>query len=591
MTSTAAAPEVEVEERPGRLATMRSRLWRGMLPTAAIGLFVVTGAVWLWRFRRGQPVDIDEAGYMGFAIGDYRGLVDGGLGGFWDAVMSPSIQAPLMTLLVTPVYLVMGPSILPSFVVPLLFGGVMLAAAYGLGHALGGRRVAWLTLAMCAASPVLIAYSRSFNFAIAAGATSALMLWAVARSRNFERPAWSALAGLFAGFALLSRTLVIAFIPALAVAAVIAVAAGPRRGRRACNVSLAAVVGLVTAGPWYEKNGQRVLDYLTSTGYGPASAAYGQDQSVLSLDSWRATAQYAASGVALPLLLLWVLGFGAAFVLVLARCRRLGLGPTCRLACRSPLLPSLVWALWGVATLTSSGNKGSGFLVPLIPALAVVTAWAVVRFPRPAANLVTGLVVLILATNTAVSLDPRPTWTQPKSVTLPWLGETLVSNGQGTIQKIVTDNRPGRSGQLSPARARAWKKSLRGLADRLDRAGPGLIAFGFRHALVNPNPVQLEQLVAGRPPLTLTMIDPTSTPNDPAEMHEWLTTGYDGSACQLLTAGGTSYEIEPRVDDDLLVKAARDVGFVRTSTWQLPDRRIVVVWRRSSTCPVQAATP
>ena len=100
--------------------------------------FVAIGAVWLWRFRRGQPLDIDEAGYLAIAVNDYRGLTDGGPGGLWDAVMGPSIQAPLMTALTAPVFLVTGPGVLPGLLVPLAFGGVLLVAAYALGREVGG---------------------------------------------------------------------------------------------------------------------------------------------------------------------------------------------------------------------------------------------------------------------------------------------------------------------------------------------------------------------------------------------------------------------------------------------------------------------
>ena len=62
--------------------------------------------------RRGQPVDIDEAGYLSIALTDSNGLVDGGPGGYWDAVMEPSVQAPLMTALTAPAFAVAGTGIM-----------------------------------------------------------------------------------------------------------------------------------------------------------------------------------------------------------------------------------------------------------------------------------------------------------------------------------------------------------------------------------------------------------------------------------------------------------------------------------------------
>ena len=151
------------------MAALSPRLPQPLLLAAAVGAFLGLGAIWLWRFRRGQPMDIDEAGYLSIAILDYRGLVDGGPGGYWDAVMAPGIQAPLMTALTGLVFVVTGTGILPGLLVPLFLGGVMLLAGYGLGHEVGGPRVGWLTLALAAGTPVVIGYSRSYNFAIASG--------------------------------------------------------------------------------------------------------------------------------------------------------------------------------------------------------------------------------------------------------------------------------------------------------------------------------------------------------------------------------------------------------------------------------------
>ena len=117
------------------------RLTRGLLLTAAVVAFVGLGAIWLWQYRRGQPIDIDEAGYLSIAVGDSRGLTTAGSEGSWDAVMGPSIQAPLMTALTAPVFALAGAGILTGLLVPLALGGVMVLAAYRLGHEVGGPRV------------------------------------------------------------------------------------------------------------------------------------------------------------------------------------------------------------------------------------------------------------------------------------------------------------------------------------------------------------------------------------------------------------------------------------------------------------------
>ena len=86
----------------------------------------------------------------------------------------------------------------------------------------------------------------------------------------------------------------------------------------------------------------------------------------------------------------------------------------------------------------------------------------------------------------------------------------------------------------------------------------------------------------------MTTVDPVSTPNEHAAMVAWLTTGVASSSCLLLTARGTRLEIEPLVEAEPMERAARAAGFVRSTTFELPDQRTLVVWRRPATCPVTA---
>ena len=62
--------------------------------------------------------------------------------------------------------------------------------------------------------------------------------------------------------------------------------------------------------------------------------------------------------------------------------------------------------------------------------------------------------------------------------------------------------------------------------------------FGFRHRLVNVNTVQLEQLLAGRDPIPLTMVDPIAVDNDEQVMTDYLTTGAAATSCLVLTSRG-----------------------------------------------------
>ena len=271
------------------LRLRRRELWAFgvvLLLAAAIGVR------WLWLFRRGQPYDIDEGSYLSIAIANRLGLSHGGISGWLSSVLTPSIQAPLMTAATTPVLVLAGPDPIAALAVPLGFWLIAVAATFALGRWVGGPRVGWLAGLLMLGAPVLVNYSRSYNFAIAATATIALVLLAFARSGNLERPGWSAALGLFLGLTALARTMTLAFLPAVLVAMVVAVAAGLHRARRAVNAAVAVVVGLAVAFPWYRVNGSRVYDYLTSFGYGSRAAEYGTAEPFFSQAAWRTTGRY-----------------------------------------------------------------------------------------------------------------------------------------------------------------------------------------------------------------------------------------------------------------------------------------------------------
>jgi len=224
-----------------------------------------------------------------------------------------------------------------------------------------------------------------------------------------------------------------------------------------------------------------------------------------------------------------------------------------------------------------------------VPAFAVLTAWAVWRVPRPLARALAGMTVAALVLNTVVAFDPRPGWAQTRLVGLPWLGDQPLYSGGGVIQSYIHNGNPDlATGQLSESKGAAWHRAQLRLTAELNELGPAFAVFGFRHRLININTIGLEQLLAGREPLPLTMVDPVTVPNDQQAMADYLTTGAAATACVVLVARGRLYELEPVVDANLMAQAARDAGFLRSNTIELPDRRTVVVWRRPATCPVTA---
>jgi hypothetical protein len=94
-----------------------------------IALFLAIGIRWIWRFRAGQPLDIDEAGYLSFSLKDYYALIHGGLAGYLSAIEASNVQAPLTAALAALLYWLVEPDWILGFAVPLLAGAGTIAAS------------------------------------------------------------------------------------------------------------------------------------------------------------------------------------------------------------------------------------------------------------------------------------------------------------------------------------------------------------------------------------------------------------------------------------------------------------------------------
>ncbi len=561
------------------------RVREPLLVVLALAAFALIGARWIWDFRLGLPMHIDEAGYTTFSLLHYEALESGGLDSWLDSVMGPSVFAPLLPGTTSLAYTIAGVHRGLGLFVALAYGCIALLASYGLGRAVAGRAGGWLSLAVAAATPVLISYSRSFNFAIAAAAATAVMLWALARSDRWLSPGWSALAGLGLAAMVLARTMTVAFVPALVVAAVIAVAVGPRRLRRAGNVLLSGAVALVVAGPWYHRNGEAVYDYLNTFAYGDRSTEFGGDESLLSPRSWQHMLEHILLGnIGLPLTLVTV---GCVALLVVASARTPGTDrPRVLRWLSSPLLPSFLFVAWAIVILTTTGNKdsGTGFLAPLVPACAALVAAAVVRQSGWVRTASAAAVVATLLLNTAASVGTANPLADGQEVDLGPLGPATLVDGTGAVPRYIyrgmQDPPVHRSQPLPRQQQLAYVAASRRLAAALDPNE--LTVFGFRHRLVNVNTVQLEQVLAGRQQLPVTQVSPIDTP-DAESMTAWLE---PLPACELLLSEGESFELRPVTDQDALQQAARTAGYAPTDqSWRLPDGRVVTRWHRATCAP------
>jgi hypothetical protein len=569
-----------------------SILWYRRCLLAIVLLFIGIGARWIWLYRHGLTLDIDEAGYLCLAVVDYNGLLYGGLHGWIAAIDMPSIQAPLTTALASLVFALVGPHVIAGFIVPLAAGAGCILAASMMGRVLGTRRVGLMAAVLTASCPVIIIYARAFQFAMPAALVTTLALVAILRSARFARVSWAAAFGLCLGLMPLARTMTIAFVPGLVAAAFIVVIVDPLHRIRRLGVLLGSLVlaGSVSA-TWLWPNGRLVTHYLLSYGYGGHARNYGPHTSKLGFDAWRAMLQDFGSSLYLPHLLMIILGFLGLLAITVRSAAADGAAQTARRILQSPALPVVIVAAEAVLVLTTSNNKGTGFFAPIVPSLLALTAWSLWRLStsRRVDATVAILVALVAILGTVPSLDLRSPLARETVLGLPVLTGITVTQGRGTIQIAQAFVGYGARGAVEPVdrtTSRAWVTLSAVAADWLTQTF-GLhatIAFSFRNGLFNVNTVNLAELLHAHGAFAEIQIDPTVTRPSVAGYRDWLKT-VSASACALLTSDRLGGDFPPAIDRPMMAEAARQAGFVQRHLWPAPDGQMVGVWTPALTPP------
>ncbi|MDR3539179.1 MAG: glycosyltransferase family 39 protein [Acetobacteraceae bacterium] len=548
--------------------------------------FVAINARWIWIYRHGLALDVDEAGYLSFSIIDYYGLHYGGLRGWIATIESPNIQAPLTMALASLLYEMAGPHVILGFAVPLGAGAAGIVAAYALGRSVGSQRVGLMAAVLVASCPVIINYSRSYQFSMVATLTTTLALLAILRSRRFGSVGWAAVFGVCLGAMPLARTMTLAFIPGLVAAAFVLVVVDPvGRIRRILTLGGALVLAVLVSATWLWTNGALVAQYLLGFGYGAHALEYGPQTSKLGLDAWLATAQAFIREVYFPHFLMILLGAMALLGVTLREAVRHGTASTAHRILRSPVLPVAIFAAEALLVLTTTSNKGTGFFAPIVPALMVLTAWAFERIgdTRPT-RAALSVLVATGALMAAVPLVDLHTPFAPEWVAeLPIIGPVTVTQGRGTIQLGEASVGYGARHAVQPfdnATSRAWVALSTQTASILTQeAGQhAIVAFGFRNALYNVNTVNLQHLLDTRSAFGARIIDPIVTGESVEGYLDWLRReGAD--ACVLLTSDRPGGDFAPAINRPLMEEAARRADFMQVQQWPAPDGQNIVLWK------------
>jgi hypothetical protein len=553
--------------------------WPHLAVAAVFLLTAVLNVWWIARYRLGNPLDIDEAGYMSAAYDDTTALLQHGLPGLIHAYRTPSQFGPLVPLLTVPVHLVLGLGVYAGLYVELPFLLCLLLASYALGSRLGGRTAGLLTVVGVAGLPAVVDFSRSYQFVLPTTALFIGAVFALVRSEGGRNWRWSAVWGALLGAAVLARLMVLGFVPGFIAAVLVQALAGrDQRRRRILNTAIGTAVAVGVAATWYAKNLGVTLHYLLLYGYGAKAADYGPRPEPLTVGFW--TRQLTASVdqfLYLPLAL--VMGIGLVAALVLARpraSRRLTI-----LSSDAAAIGLVIVA--GYLALTSTSNIGTGFAVPLVALVVVLAVAAIVRIPSPAARNV--LMAALMGAST-FNLASKADLVPGMSATASAAGRT-VADGRGALQHYIAAARypvPDSTTPL-PELQHQWLPVAHDLAELVEahsaaRGVAPIVCFASRDPMFNTNTFGLVARFVDQRTIPVAQLDSRLEGDSVQAYRDALTDPLRGQPNYLVTADRAPGEFRGRVTQAYAESAARSLRFVQIATLRLPDDRETRLWWR-----------
>lgn len=560
-----------------------SPAWRWALIVAAGCLVMAAINVW-WVavYRHGYPMDVDENGYTMIGIVDFFGFESGGIHGWWEAVQNQTPNAPLLPAL-TSIVLIVSPGVLQGFGVLIAFAALLTLATYGIGERLARPRLGALAALAVATSQGVFVFTREYIFALPTAAFLACSVYALIRSEGMRRRWWAVACGAAIGLMLLSRTMAVAFVPGVAVAALLTIAVSYRDQiwQRLLNFGLAVVAAVLVSLTWYWNNLDPVMDYLTEFGYGSQAKNFGESSSTISWDRFKSVAEKIIQGdLLVPMSLLVVIGLIALAVAAVQRLR----AAEDRRAEALRLLGSDAMALFVVAgagfgALMSSQNGGNGFTFPVAVLLPTLAVAALARYRRAIVP-ATVAVVAIAAVNLLANSNLWDSVSEPRLVEVPAFGELPWISGEPHAVGNVRQQAEGPRTRFTSEDAgyvAVDTELARTLLDEIAPEGaPRLVAFASRNRVVSTNSVGLAGLVNYRRGIPFTQL--LAEPDSVAHYEEQITGPELGEPTAVVTTSTEEGDFEPLVTQAKVETALRNLHFHLVRQVEMPDGRRLRVW-------------
>ncbi|HMK63197.1 MAG TPA: glycosyltransferase family 39 protein [Acidimicrobiales bacterium] len=545
------------------------------LGTGAAGLLLaVLDVIWLQHFQAHGPLNGDEAGYLATAASDAQALTGGGPVSLLHALAGQHYGAPFAPLVASFVMSIFGVSAVVGLATLALFAAVLVLATYGVARAVVPSPWAALAAVVTGCMPAVLAFSRDFEFAVPSATVMAVALWALLRSDGLKSPGWAVAFGIAVGVLVLTRTMALAYLPGIGLAA-LAVVAGRRRPRALLHLATAAVAAAIVAGLWYLPNFRTVGHYLLHFGYGSESTTTGPARSVASWGYWSKELILVGQELGLPLLV--ALGIGVIWGVVLTvRRARVTITSSWREFVGADVVMLAVVVVEGYLALTSTRNMGSGFGLTWLPAVVVLAVAGLARLPgRWVRYLLAGVSAAACVLSVVAASDVVVALSNPVTVSVPGLGRQPVVDGQAEvdIQLAGSDFPLQPIGQ--PLAPRNWSNQLRDLTRVLLGASKAnqspVVAAAFDPLFPADSFTWSARAFFGRS-ITAADLLPGSTQATTASLRT------DGAQLLVVTVPKDYRPVGPSPAQ--LVVAARAAGFVPLAHVRTANANFTV-WRRA----------
>ena len=554
--------------------------------------FIFIHARWVYIYRFDQLLDIDEAGYISFAIAYTKALEGGGLFEWLNSLASPNGHAPFTPTLASILMYSFGHTENTALFTNIILSTMLISVVFEFGRFISGRIAGLLCAILVATTPAVSEYTRSFHFVIPATLFFTTAAYSYVRSNSFRVGHWSIIFGASLGMMILSRTMTIAFLPAFAVAFLLHSLSSQKFGTvQVRNAVISIISFAVTALPWYYINGYIVINYLFSFGYGAHASEYGSDTGVFTVGNLSRRVD----------ILLNSLGYSTFTIIIVCLSVSIGYSITGWLVPNDSIKRDKIatyltlLCILCLFILATSRNIGTGFEVPVLPTLVVISVCGVLGLGKEYFSRMliacAGISGIILA---IAQIDISSCQYISKELHVhTQIGSQVFPECRGSIQKYVDEyavmttstHDIGSLPVLDYEKARKWRSLSVDIANELAIHNPGKnsIVFASRHFLFNVNTTSLERIKLSGEVFPLIQIDPNVMDNSTNGYAQWLASEQLKDTCLAVLLNNNYGEFLPHPNTKNMMEALSGAGYNMLSQHSTPTSgQFVGVWKKNA---------